>query len=91
MNFEELSKEQQIMVVMRKVLTTIIRETAPTPDRSSPFSEQTIEDMRLCLQLITAREQELLAEKGVENTARPYYVDELSNSHVVAFHKKPKD
>jgi hypothetical protein len=91
MNFEELSKEQQIMVMMRKVLTTIIRETAPTPDRSSPFSEQTIEDIRLCLQLITAREQALLEAKGVTNTARPYYVDEPSTSHVVSFHKKPKD
>jgi len=91
MNFEDLSKEQQIMVVMRKVLTTIIRETAPTPERSSPFSEQTIEDIRLCLQLITAREQELLKEKGIENTARPHYIDEQPASQVVSFHKKSKD
>lgn len=91
MNFEGLSKEQQIMLVMRKVLTTIIRETAPTPECSSPFSEQTIEDIRLCLQLITAREQELLTERGITNTARPYYVDESPTSQVVTFHKKPKD
>lgn len=91
MNFEGLSKEQQIMLVVRKVLTTIIRETAPTLERSSPFSEQTIEDIRLCLQLITAREQELLAEIGITSTARPYYVDESPTSQVVTFHKKPKD
>lgn len=77
MSCETLSKEQQIMVVMRKVLTTIIRETAPSADRHSPFSEQTIADIRMCLQLITAREQELLTARGETNTAWPYYVDEL--------------
>jgi len=91
MNFEGLSKEQQIMVVMRKVLTTIIRETTPTADRSSPFSEQTIEDIRLCLQLITARERELLEAQGITNTARPYYIDEPPTSQVVSFYKKDKD
>lgn len=76
MGFDELEKEQQIMVVMRKVLTRIIRETTPPPGMRHPLSDATIEDMRLCLGLISAREQELLAAQGQDNQARPRYVDE---------------
>jgi len=85
MNFDSLSKEQQIMVVMRKVLTQIVKETAPQQGRPSPFSEETIEDIRMCLGLISSREQELLVEAGIENNARPHFIDEeKQNAQVIS-------
>ncbi|MDM8566623.1 segregation and condensation protein A [Candidatus Halobeggiatoa sp. HSG11] len=76
MNFDELSKEQQIMVSMRKVLTNIIREITPAAGQEYPLTEQTFNDVRMCLTLITAREQEL----DTTNKARPHYVDELKTT-----------
>jgi hypothetical protein len=85
MNFEDLAKEQKIMVVMRKVLTTIVRETAPHPGHASPFSEQTIEDIRMCLSLISARERELAEAQGIVNHDRPHYADEMPTSQVISW------
>jgi hypothetical protein len=83
MNLAELSKEQQIMVVMRKVLTSIARETVPKPGIVHALSESTIQDMRMCLQLVSAREQELAKQQGIENTARPHYADEQQSTQVL--------
>ncbi len=76
MSFNELSKEQQIMVIMRKVLTSIIREITPQPGEKYPLSEQTVEDVRMCLALIAAHEKELAEAQGIVNRARPHYADE---------------
>ncbi|HHB93278.1 MAG TPA: segregation and condensation protein A [Thioploca sp.] len=76
MNFNELSKEQQVMVSMRKVLTSIIREITPPAGQEYPLTEQTFNDVRMCLALIAAREQELANEQGIDNKSRPHYVDE---------------
>ena len=76
MSFQKLSREQQVMVTMRKVLTSIIRELTPAPGKEYPLTEQTVEDIRMCLALISAREQELAQEQGITNLARPHYVDE---------------
>lgn len=84
MSFENLSKEQQILVAMRKTLTNIARETAPQPGMLHPLSEQTVQDMRMCLALISAREKELTDERGIENNMRPHFVDEPKSSHVVS-------
>ncbi|WP_069469771.1 segregation and condensation protein A [Candidatus Marithrix sp. Canyon 246] len=75
MSFKELSKEQQIMVSMRKTLSSIIREITPEPGTVYPLTEETVKDIRMCLALITAREQELGAEKGLTKE-RPYFSDE---------------
>jgi hypothetical protein len=78
------SKEREIMMVMRKVLTSIVREV--TPEHKSlrhPLSEQTIQDIRSCLGLITAREKELADDSGRTVEERPYFVDEPTKSKVV--------
>ena len=85
MSFDELSKDQQIMVTMRKVLTTIIREITPQPGEKYPLSEQTVEDVRLCLTLITTRERELAEAQGITNLERPYYTDEIPSTQTVPF------
>lgn len=90
---ESSNKEREIMMVMRKVLTSIIRDV--TPEHKSlrhPLSDQTIEDIRQCLGLITAREKELADAAGRSTEERPYYVDEAPKTKVVPISKigKPK-
>ncbi|MCW8943648.1 MAG: segregation and condensation protein A [Sedimenticola sp.] len=69
---------------MRKVLTAVIRDTTPPPGMRHPLTDETIQDMRVCLGLITAREKELSEEAG-ETQARPFFVDEQPTSTVVPF------
>ena len=64
MSSEYLSKEHQIIATMRKVLSSIIRDTTPPPGRPHPLRESTIEDVKHCFALITAREQEIHEEAG---------------------------
>ncbi|MDM8544882.1 segregation and condensation protein A [Candidatus Venteria ishoeyi] len=90
MSFENLSKEQQILVTMRKVLSSVARDTAPKPGVVHPLSEQTVTDIRMCLGLIAARERELAEAAGIQNTARPHYVDEHKTSHAVAIDQLKK-
>jgi hypothetical protein len=82
---ESMNKEREIMMVMRKVLTTIVREV--TPEHKSlrhPLSDQTIQDIRQCLGLIAAREKELADAAGRTVEERPYYVDEPPKTKVVS-------
>ena len=56
----ESSKEREILMVMRKVLANIIKDT--TPEHRSmrhPLSDETIQQIRQCLGLICSREREL--------------------------------
>jgi len=85
---EGLQKERDIMLVMRKVLTSIVREV--TPEHRSlqhPLSDQTIQDIRNCLGLITAREKELAQEAGLTAEERPHFTDEVRDSTVVPMSK----
>ncbi|MFC1589595.1 segregation and condensation protein A [Pseudomonadota bacterium] len=90
MNSDDLSKDQKILIALRKTLSSVVRETTPPPGMQHPLSGQTIEDIKHCFALLTAREKELLEEKGQSNDTRPRYADEPKNSHVVAFTKPKK-
>ncbi len=76
------SKEREILMVMRKVLTSVIRDVTPVPGRPSPLSERTAEDVRDCLKLIALRERELADAEG-EEAAKPYFVDQQPEQKVV--------
>ena len=76
------SKEREVMMVMRKVLASIIRDTTTKPGMKHPLSDKTIEDIRMCLGLISARERELADEAGIA-PERPYFVDESPATKVV--------
>ena len=89
MSKETFSKEQQILQVMKKVLTDIAKDTYTPADLKHPLSESTIHSIRDCLSLISSREAELAAEAGTEHKMRPRYVDEPSSSVVVNI--SPKD
>lgn len=76
MSKDESSKEREILMVMRKVLASVIKDTTP-PQRGlkHPLSSATIEDLRMCLALIAARERELADAAGAARE-RPHYTDD---------------
>lgn len=78
----DLTKEQQVLIAMRKTLSAIIKEITPPPGMKHPLSEGTIGDVRQCLSLIAAREKELANEQG-RTGERPYYADEPQSVRVV--------
>jgi hypothetical protein len=78
----ELSQEQRIMIAMRKTLAAVIKDVTPPPGMKHPLSPATIEDVRQCLALISAREKEL-AEADGRGGERPYYADEPQEAQVV--------
>jgi hypothetical protein len=47
------------------------------------LSEHTIQSIRECLMMITAREQELAREFGRDTNARPRFIDEPKSEVVV--------
>ena len=78
------SKEQRTLLVMRKVLSAIVRETTPNPGMRHVLSDSTREDIRMCFGLIAAREQELAQESGIEVKERPRYPDQPKQSSVIS-------
>lgn len=85
MDQQELSKEQQIMRAMRKTLTSVVRDCAPKDGVPSPLAEPTVENIRMCLGMIAAREAELAEALGLSRNERPHYSDEPGNADVVQF------
>lgn len=86
-----LTQEQEILGVLRRLLTTIVRETTPPPGLRHPLSDQTLQDIRAGLMLIAARERELADAQG-RARERPYYADEPKPADVVPLSqiKRPK-
>jgi hypothetical protein len=85
MKDDSLTKEQRMLIAMRKTLSAVARDTAPQPGLRHPLSESTIEDIRHCLALISAREQEIAREQGREIKERPVFADEpRRGAHVVS-------
>ena len=78
----DLTKEQRILIAMRKTLAAIIKDVTPPPGMKHPLSEGTIGDIRQCLVLIAAREKELADAQG-RSGERPYYADEPQTAQVV--------
>jgi hypothetical protein len=70
------SKEERILRVMKQVLTSVARDTATEPGMKHPLSEDTINDIRQCLLLISNREKELVEERGASMDMRPRFTDE---------------
>ena len=85
MNQDAMSKEQQIMRAMRKTLTSVVRDCAPRDGEPSPLAETTVENIRMCLGLIAAREAELAEALGLSRKERPHYADEPAPSDVLKF------
>jgi hypothetical protein len=82
---ESHDKEKRILVMMRKALANIVKDTTPEPGLRHPLKTSTIEDIRECFKLISARERELAESIGLEIKDRPRYADEPQTHKVVSF------
>ena len=70
------SKERRILLAMRKTLSKIIRDLTPSDSTIEyPLKTGTVEDIKVCLSLISTRERELAAQAGIR-AAKPHFIDE---------------
>jgi len=76
--------EKRILKAVKSVLISVIKDTTTHPGLKHPLSDQTKDDIRICLDLITSRERELNEEAGIENNDKPHYVDEPKTKVVVS-------
>ncbi len=83
MTNDALSKEQRILSIVKKTLTDVAKDTYTPPEMRHPLSEQTINSIRECLSLISARETELAEAKGQTSTSKPRFIDEPQDTVVV--------
>ena len=90
MKTEDFSKEERILRMLKRVLTDIAKDTSTPPGMKHPLSENTIQNIRDCLGLISAREKELATKAGRPSAARPEFIDEPKKTHVVTLHKPRK-
>lgn len=92
----ELTKEQKILRIMQSVLTDVARDTHAPPGMKHPLTDKTIQNIRDCLSLIVARQQELAEALGQDMNMRPRYADEPRKTDSVvpinidALRKKPE-
>lgn len=84
---EEVSKEERILRMVKRVLTDIAKETYTEPGLKHPLSEKTILNIRDCFALIAAREAELAATAGRPMDMRPRFADEPEDKVVVPISK----
>jgi hypothetical protein len=85
----ELSMEARILQAVKLTLANVIKDTATPHGMRHPLSDGTIEDLRQCLALISARERELAQAAGRATGGKPRYADEPARGEtVVHFHKK---
>ena len=85
-NSQELTLEHRILIRVRKVLASVVRDVTPPPGMRNPLSPSTIDDIRDCFALIAAREREL---SNKENPDLPVFADDAATTRVVDF-KKPE-
>jgi hypothetical protein len=74
--------ETRILAMVKKTLTDVARDTQTPPGMRHPLSEQTINNIRDCLNLIVAREQELQAQTA-EPSLKPRFADTPDNKQVI--------
>lgn len=85
------SMEERILQAVKHTLAGVIRDTATPPGMRHPLSEATIEDLRQCLALISARERELAQAAGRPAQARPRLAGEgPPTPQVVHLHRAPR-
>lgn len=77
------SKEQRILAIVKKTLTDVAKDTYTPAELRHPLSEDTINNIRECLSLISARETELAEETGQASTSKPRFIDEPQDTVVV--------
>jgi len=85
----ELSMEARILQAVKLTLAGVIKDTATPHGTRHPLSDGTIQDLRQCLALVSARERELAQAAGKAASGKPRYADEPARGDtVVHFYKK---
>ncbi len=88
MNDPELSVEERILQAVKLTLANVVRDTATPHGMRHPLSDGTIEDLRQCLALVSARERELAQAAGRTTAKRPHFTDESAGGDkVIRFYK----
>jgi hypothetical protein len=81
----QFTVEKRILIAMRKTLANIVKDVTPANrDLQSPLKDSTIEDIKMCFNLISAREREIAKEAGVDIQDRPHFIDEPNTTNVVS-------
>ncbi len=83
--------ENRILTAVRQVLVRVARETAVRRGTRHPLSDRTIEDMKACLALISAREHELNNAAGKPPAVKPYFIDEVKREENVTIKLQDTD
>lgn len=88
---DAIDKERRILRAMRKTLAGVVRDLTPNNQMQAyPLSDATVEDVKMCFDLIAVRERELADLAGVTQSEKPRYVDEPKVEQSIAFHKPAK-
>jgi hypothetical protein len=82
---QDLTLEHRILIQVRQVLASVVRDVTPPPGMRNPLSPGTIEDIRGCFALIAARERELRGENHEPDL--PVYADQRAATRIVDFDK----
>lgn len=90
-NENDTSMEKRILSAMKVTLVNIIKDTTVQPGMRHPLSDDTVEDIRQCLSLITVRESELAKQEGDPKKMRPKFTDEPDDNVVVSLTTPKKD
>ncbi|MBL1277717.1 MAG: segregation and condensation protein A [Ectothiorhodospiraceae bacterium] len=85
------SQESRILAMVKKVLTDIAKDTHTSQGMRHPLSDNTINSMRSCLELIVSREAELNAQDGNVSSSKPHFVDEPQKNVVVQLDTRKPD
>lgn len=85
MSEDTFTTEKRVLMAMRKTLGNIVRDVTPSSSAlRSPLSNETIEDIRMCFNLISARERDLLLKEGKKINDKPHFIDEPKQSNVIS-------
>lgn len=76
------SQEARILAMVKKTLTEVAKDTQTPPGMHHPLSDNTIRNIRDCLNLIVARERELTAHPDNPGS-KPRFIDEPQDTVVV--------
>lgn len=85
------NQEARILYMVKKTLTEVARDTQTSPGMRHPLSAETINNIRDCLNLIVARENELNLALDTPST-KPRFIDEPQDTVVVKLDtNKPRE
>jgi hypothetical protein len=90
MDMEVVSKEQRILRQMHKTLGNIVRDISITGGRPNPLTNDTMQDIKVSLGLISEREQELTGKFNIEPPKPQSAESKQTGSSTLNFVKLPK-